>query len=375
MAMLKIFHLSANQYPKISVNHATKAIWTELAVGCDQYHVFARSLDQKFSHSRQGNIHLHLVPRLINAQIIFFVLSFLLPFYFWKYRPTHIVAQCPVLGGFSAAIFQKFFKYKLFVEVHGEHYFRPIKKGAVGYLHCFLFKLLSKYTFGRSGKIRSLSSDMSELMVECYGKDILTKISIIPNRVNFNIFKNKKDRYEISGDIKIITIGRFSVIKNHINLIKDLCYSNLDFHLTLVGAGSLKSEYLLLSEKLGLTSRITILEDLTHDEIASILPKHDLYIHYSITEGVPRAIMEAMACGLPVICTNVGHARDLTKHNVNALVIEEPYKPAFISSLKNLVSSQTLREKLGRSASFHVKDNHEWNRVFDKYRNEIKTCE
>ena len=129
----KCIHISANQYPKLPASHHSKVIWKELAKGCDEYHVIARSTNMTFSYSKEGNVHLHLLPSFGKRQYVFFFLSLFLPFYFLKLKPTHVIAQCPVLGGFISAAFKTIFNFKLFVELHGEHYFKSLSKQSLKY--------------------------------------------------------------------------------------------------------------------------------------------------------------------------------------------------------------------------------------------------
>lgn len=371
----RFFHLSANQYPRLPIKHHSKVIWDELSKDCDEYHIFARSTDMSFSNTVEGKLHLHLVPCLGRGQFTFVLLSWLIPFYFVKYKPTHVIAQCPVLGGVVAAIFKRVFNYKLFVEVHGEHYFLPIKKGGVGKLHHAFFKLLTRFTFNKCDAIRSLSSDMSNYIESKYGHEIKPKIIIIPNRVNLDVFSYFKTDYLISEPVKIITVGRFSKIKNHLSLIKDLYLSGVRFHLTIVGSGPLNKYYIPLVRELGKESDLTILENIPHVELCKILPTNDIYIHYSLSEGVPRATLEAMACGLPIISTNVGYISDLLVSGDNSLVINKPYQSNLAEQLKLLISSTDFREKIGMNARSSIKQNYEWNFVFELYRNGIMHCE
>lgn len=100
--MIKLLHISANTYPPLDgKHHFTKEIWKELAKGFDEYHVLARSETNKYSYSNEGNIH--LVPRL--TQVFFFTS-------FWMFRIikiTHLLSQCPIVGGFAGTIASKLF--------------------------------------------------------------------------------------------------------------------------------------------------------------------------------------------------------------------------------------------------------------------------
>ena len=73
--MIKILHISANTYPNLDgKEHHTKKIWKELAKDVSEYHVLARS-QCNFSHTVEGNIHLHLIPKQTHSKSRVFILS------------------------------------------------------------------------------------------------------------------------------------------------------------------------------------------------------------------------------------------------------------------------------------------------------------
>lgn len=366
-------HISANQYSPLPDNHHTLNIWKELSSISAEYHVFSRAKKNSFNTTNEGKIFLHLIPSLGKNQFSFFITSLLLIFYVKKLKPTHLIAQCPALGGISATLCKIFFGTKLLVEIHGEHYFKSVKSGWWGTAHHLFFRFFAKFTLAKADKIRSLSSEMSNLLIETYGEKLAHKIVLIPNRVNLKIFNAPKATYKTGSALKIITVGSFVRGKNHIELIHHLQKSKINFELTLVGAGPLKDEYLTLANSLNLPEKIIIRENLSHVELSEVLRSSDIYIHYSLTEAVSRAIMEAMAIGLPVISTNVGYLKDLIQENENGFLIHERTHAALKTLLNNLTSIE-LREKIGRKARFTIEQNFEWQHVFNLYRKAIQDC-
>ena len=124
-----ILHISANMYSPLQCReHHTKKIWKELSKGFDEYHIIARSKNNKFNHSVEGNIHLHLIPKIITKSRIFIISSFLMYFVIKKYKINYLLCQSALFGGFSAAIFSKVFKIPLMVEIHGDIYFKFMKE-------------------------------------------------------------------------------------------------------------------------------------------------------------------------------------------------------------------------------------------------------
>ena len=208
-----------------------------------------------------------------------------------------------------------------------------------------------------------------------YGAKVADKLVVVPNRVDLTKFNVVKSNYDVGTKLKIITVGRFSPLKNHINLINDLFSSGIEFCLTVVGGGDLKQDYCKLFEYYKKTDDLIVYENITHEELAAILPCCDIYVHYSLSEGVPRAILEAMSCGLPVITTNVGYLKGVVVNGVNGIIIEQPYKYGLHSELRKLSSSVSCRKKIGTNARQYIEANNEWNYVFSLYRKTVFGCD
>ncbi len=367
-----LFHISGNQYPPFPATHHTRRIWDELAKGFDEYHIIARGETNLYIHSVEGSIHLHLLPAFGKRMWPFFFLSWLLPWFVIRYKPTHLLAQCPVLGGLSAAFCSRLFDIPLCVEIHGAHYFAPARLGWKGIAEHFLYKHLSTVTFLAATRIRSLSVDMNEHIARIYGETISKKVVVIPNRVDLDVFKFVKENYKTNDILRFITVGSFVQNKNHCALIEDLSKAKINFKLTLVGTGNLQGAYFTLAERLGVRNQIETVS-LNHKSLAELLPKHDIYVHYSHYEGVSRAILEAMATGLPVVATRVGFIKGVLLDNENAIVIDSPYADGLIKSIKLLAESEEFRKQLGVAARHTIEQRFEWNYVFDLYRTAIKT--
>jgi glycosyltransferase involved in cell wall biosynthesis len=369
-----LLHISGNQYPLLPADHHTRRIWEELAKGFDEYHVLARGEGMHFSHSMDGNIHLHLLPSFGRRMWVFLFLSWLLPYFVVRYRPTHLLAQCPVLGGLAAAACSLIFRLPLFVELHGAHYFGPARSGWTGILEFQIYRALSRFTFAVADRIRSLSEDMSDHLCSVYGPGLRAKVVTIPTRVDLAVFNKVKVDYKSDEMLRVITVGSFYPRKNHINLIKDLFLSSIPFQLTLVGSGPLIDMYRQLSEELGLVDRIVITGSVGHQELSALLVNNDVYIHYALSEGLPRAILEAMAAGLPVVATRVGFIGGVLEDGENALVLESPWSVQLVEAIGRIYKSENLRRELGQAARKTIEERFESNRVFEQYRKAILTA-
>jgi glycosyltransferase involved in cell wall biosynthesis len=212
---------------------------------------------------------------------------------------------------------------------------------------------------------------MTGHLCRVYGESLRAKVVVIPTRVDMSVFRKAKKVYERGAVLRIISVGSFIALKNHIALIRDLRATGVAFRLTLVGTGPLQNEYDRVIEELGCRDDVVFAGTVTHEILASLLREHDLYVHYSRSEGLSRAILEAMAVGLPVVATRVGFIGGVLNDAQNCLVIDPPWSSSLAEALKRLASSEPLRRQLGENARNTIEARFESNAVFDVYRKAV----
>ena len=97
-------------------------------------------------------------------------------------------------------------------------------------------------------------------------------------------------------------------------------------------------------------SRVTNVPTITQDELAEWYQRADLFLHTAINEAYGRAIAEAMAGGLPIVCTPVGVARDLLRDGESMRMVPIGDHEAIVAAIEALADDQDLRARLGRAA-------------------------
>lgn len=133
-----------------------------------------------------------------------------------------------------------------------------------------------------------------------------------PNRI---VLDNRKKRInEKSNNVILATIGAVNVrYKGHkyvIDAISQLRNSGVKYEYWIIGGGD--SAYLKgVAKKYSVTENVKFLGQVSHDKVFEILQNIDIYIQPSLTEGLPRSVVEAMSLGLPVIASNVGGLPEL----------------------------------------------------------------
>lgn len=360
--MSNIIHLSANMYkPEINFSDHTAKIWRELSKDYDEYHIMGRSIDNHFHHIDRDNIHLHLVPKIARSSSTFLFSSLILLHYVRKYKINVILAQSSVVGGFSAVMAKKVYGCKLLTEIHGEEYFTR-------YQNNWILRHIRDFSFKNSDRIRALSPKMVEKLNRIGFTD---NIFIVPNRVNLALFNKPKTSQEISGKVKIISIGRFWEAKNYSFLLKNLNRLEFPFHLKLIGGGRLRPEYEEIIKEEGLENKVTLVDGVPQAKLVEELSMSDIYVQSSIHEGVPRTIIEAMGMRLPIISTNVGSIEGIIVDGYNGLLCA-PNSVELFEQIKKLVLDQSLREYLANNAYEDARTKYDWDIAFEKYHQFIR---
>lgn len=104
------------------------------------------------------------------------------------------------------------------------------------------------------------------------------------------------------------TVGRLEPVKGHDVLIRALEHLPVDVCLAVIGDGGRREELKELVEQLGLSDRVRFAGH--RDDVARLYPAFDVFCLPSRREGVPLAVIEAQASGVPVVATDVGSVRD-----------------------------------------------------------------
>ena len=108
----------------------------------------------------------------------------------------------------------------------------------------------------------------------------------------------------------LLSVGELNENKNHEVVIRALAkLRNPNIHYAIAGSGDLKNHLVKIVRDLELDNQVHFLGH--RNDVAQLLQITDLYIHPSFQEGLPVALMEAIASKVPVICSNIRGNNDL----------------------------------------------------------------
>jgi len=150
----------------------------------------------------------------------------------------------------------------------------------------------------------------TKLIVDGYDEDIFYYFHKIQNKDYVNI----------------LSIGNLSVVKGHDILIKSLGYLGSNFSLNIIGDGPEKEKLINYVKSYNLQSRVNFIGQINHEHLRSFIEKSDIFCMPSRSDAQPAAALEAMACGRPVVATNVGGFPYLIEPGFNGY-LAEPESP------------------------------------------------
>ncbi len=137
--------------------------------------------------------------------------------------------------------------------------------------------------------------------------------------------------------------------------------------LLVVGDGPQRAELEALARELGIAARTRFAGAVAHVDVPAWLNRLDVYVapsrHDSESFGV--AVIEASACALPVVVSDVGGLPEVVRDGETGLVVPRDDVPALQAALKRLVLDAALRERLGRAGRLHVEREYAWSRCVD----------
>jgi len=208
-----------------------------------------------------------------------------------------------------------------------------------------LKKKLYKYAFNKINFIPVAISDYIKSTIKEEFKLDESKIECVYNGVNIEKFT---PNYELnSSQLNITNVGTLYYIKNHDLLIKAfkiLIDKGYDLKLNLLGDGVRRQELEQLVSDLNLKEQVNFFGVV--DNVSDYLQKSDIYCCSSLVEGLPISVLEAMACGLPIVSTKAGGVVDIVFNDVNGYICESFEPEDYASYIEKIIVDKELRLKM-----------------------------
>ena len=180
------------------------------------------------------------------------------------------------------------------------------------------------------------------------------------NRFNAGCVDRDEKRREIgvqAEDFVLLSVGELIPRKNHEVVLRALSVlkqaEELDgIRYIICGRGALEAELKSLTAELGLTEQVSFLG--YRKDIPAICASCDLFVFMSYQEGLPVALMEAMACGLPVVCSAIRGNTDLIESGATGLLADNTPQ-SVASAIQMMREHPELRRQAAAAARERVR--------------------
>ncbi len=191
-----------------------------------------------------------------------------------------------------------------------------------------------------------------------YYKKLGLNVYHIPNSIDINSLSTKSDRRYKK---QIVFAGRLSSEKGIDVLCELIEILPSDIHLIILGSGPKENLIKNITKP-----NIDYLGYLPKNETISLIRGSDILIQPSLIEGISSTILEAMACKVPVITTNVGGNKEIIEHDQNGILIEPNNSQKLLEKILKLFVSSDFKNKLINSAYNNVQK-YDWSNVGELY--------
>lgn len=252
-----------------------------------------------------------------------------------RFRPDilHVHTPLPLLLG----IFAKLTLHcPLTLSFHGTDYYRFRKSR-------FLVRLVHRFV----DHVICIAPDMKKEL-----ENLLPgmPVSYFPNGVDLEFFFPDST---IQKKQQIVAVGRLFWQKGYPDLLSAVTRvfeKYPAYKMVIVGDGPLRAE---LEEKAALArlqGRIEFTGVIPQAQVVKILQESELFVMASVSEGFPKALIEAMACGLPVVVTSVGACEEVVKEAHCGIVVPPNAPERLAGAIDEVLTSPALRQRYASQA-------------------------
>jgi glycosyltransferase involved in cell wall biosynthesis len=182
------------------------------------------------------------------------------------------------------------------------------------------------------------------------------RMRVMRNGVDLNTFRpedrqKSRRRLGLRDGSWILSVGNLVETKGHNIAIEALSELPENIHLAIVGDGQERDRLTRLADSLGVSARVNLIGARPQAELKDWYSSADVLVLCSSREGSPNVLLEALACGTPVVATSVGGIPEVIKSSVAGQLIEERTSDALATAIRSVLSSPSNRELIRNYAS------------------------
>jgi len=235
--------------------------------------------------------------------------------------------------------------------------------------------LCEKIYFRLSDALVVVNGSIAKQIEEEYS--ITENVSTIFNGVNTDKFVNGKSCSEQAEIIKksmeckylLLFVGVLNCRKGEFDLIEAM-QQIIDLHnntsLLIIGDGPAKESFVRQIEELNIQNKVKLIANVEQSELKAYYLASDLFVLPSYSEGLPKVLLEAMACGTASVVSDIPAHRSIIRHNENGFLFETGSVDDMSSVIINALGNPDLRMKIALNAKEMVFSQFTWKCVCER---------
>lgn len=218
------------------------------------------------------------------------------------------------------------------------------------------------YTNLLSTHIVAVSESTREFLVQ-HERIAADRVTTIHNGIDTEIYRPRPElraaargKWGLPADAFIVGgVGRLTHQKNF-ELFLNVAVQLPDAHFVIGGTGEDEAALRAQVARLGLGERVTFLGYVS--DMPSLWPALDCLLLTSRYEGLPITILEAMACGVPIVASNLDGMREILRDGENAALVPADSQAAFVRAVRAFIDEPALAAKLAEGALATVRESY-----------------
>ncbi|HOJ30989.1 MAG TPA: glycosyltransferase family 4 protein [bacterium] len=301
------------------------------------------------------DVYLIIIPELVRDISIWHdvIAFFKLGQIFRKHR-FDIIHTHSAKAGFIGRIAAKFFskKSKVVHTLHGSS-FHPYQNALVRYFYILCEKIASKFTdYFISVSSVILDNHIKRGIVRKQGHSVIRSGFQVEEYKQAYQFREevRKQLGLINKNILIGMIGRLFPLKGQEYLLRVFAKISDDYpdtHLMLVGDGILRKDFENFVKANHLQQRVHFTGLVEPEKIPLFASSIDIGVHTSLREGLPRAVVQILAAGSPVVAFNIDGAKEVIQNGINGFLVPARNEAMLEEKLRLLIEHPEERKRMG----------------------------
>jgi len=218
-------------------------------------------------------------------------------------------------------------------------------------------------------------ADLIFCLSQTMGKELESVVPSVAERIRYTstgvdpaLFSNT----EVDRKNQLIAIGSFKRTKGYrylLDAMPQVFSQHPEYNLVIVGDGADRGEMEKQIDRLGISDRVQLAGIVSRQRVVELLNESKVFVMSSLNEGLPKVLLEALACGTPAVVTTGCNADDLIEGR--GLLVETRNSQALAEAIAKLVEDKELWRRCSINAPT-IGDEYNWEnvarKVYDRYR-------